>query len=162
VTVTSSIIDNRNHGTVGAFLKEHLCPASDVSIVSAYFTIHAFWALRDELERIGHLRFLFGEPTFVSRGGVGKTPRAYQFEDDRLDIAADAQLSQKAIARQCAEWLHEKAEVRSMVKPNFLHGKMYYIRPEGKNVQTYALAGSSNFSWPSSSITKCKTRGSWC
>ncbi|MDR1784942.1 MAG: phospholipase D-like domain-containing protein, partial [Spirochaetaceae bacterium] len=141
----ASIIDNRNHGAVGAFLKERLCAGADLSIVSAYFTIHAFAALKEELGAINHLRFLFGEPTFVSGGGVAKTPRAYKFEDDRLDIAADAQLSQKAIARQCAQWLREKAEVRSMVKPNFLHGKMYYIKPEGKNTQTYALTGSSNF-----------------
>ena len=34
-------------------------------LVSAYFTIYAYEALKDNLSNIDHLRFLFGEPRFV-------------------------------------------------------------------------------------------------
>ncbi|MCF7731640.1 MAG: hypothetical protein K9N23_08125 [Akkermansiaceae bacterium] len=42
----SSLLDNRAHrGTVGEFLKSEIQPGSDLSFVSAYFTVHAYEAL---------------------------------------------------------------------------------------------------------------------
>jgi hypothetical protein len=37
-----------------------------LSVVSAYFTIYAYEALSAELDRIGKLRFLYGEPRFIA------------------------------------------------------------------------------------------------
>ena len=62
----SGIRDNHRRGSVAQFLKDKIGPGSRLSIVSAYFTIYAYDALRDELDAIDHLRFLFGEPRFVS------------------------------------------------------------------------------------------------
>jgi len=42
----SSIRDNHTHGNVGDFLKEVVSQNSDVSIVSAYFTIYAYHHLK--------------------------------------------------------------------------------------------------------------------
>lgn len=42
----SGIRDNRDRGTVGDFLKDKIEPGSKLSIVSAYFTIYAFEALK--------------------------------------------------------------------------------------------------------------------
>ncbi len=60
----SGILDNHYRGKVGEYLKEEIKTGSDLSIVSAYFTIFAFDKLKDQLQHIDHLRFLFGEPTF--------------------------------------------------------------------------------------------------
>ncbi len=51
-------------------------------------------------------------------------------------------LQQKHVARECADWLEAKAEIRSIIKPGFLHGKMYHMNNNG--VQE-AIVGSSNF-----------------
>ena len=140
----SSIRDNHSHGTVGDFLKKNIAEASSLSVVSAYFTIYAFHHLKDELTSIENLRFLFGEPTFLKSLDPAKVnTRDFKIEDDQLVIPTASRLTQKNVARECAEWLASKAEIRSMVKPNFLHGKMYHIlQPNGVEK---AIAGSSNF-----------------
>ena len=40
------IRDNHDRGTVGDFLKSNIENGSSLSVVSAYFTIHAFEALK--------------------------------------------------------------------------------------------------------------------
>ncbi|MFM5956776.1 MAG: hypothetical protein ACKOQ2_06355, partial [Dolichospermum sp.] len=66
----SGIRDNRNRGTVGDFLKDKIELGSKLSIVSAYFTIYAFEALKQELSSIDNLDFLFGEPRFIQAIGT--------------------------------------------------------------------------------------------
>lgn len=50
----SGIRDNHTRGKVADFLKEKIVPGSALSIVSAYFTVHAYDALREALENAGH------------------------------------------------------------------------------------------------------------
>ncbi|MPR31787.1 helicase-related protein [Salmonirosea aquatica] len=139
---TSLIRDNRKGGTrgsVGDFLAEHIEPYADLSIVSAYFTIYAYHHLKSRLKQIDHLRFLFGEPNFIL--DRDKEPKIYRIEKDALSIRN--KLNQKAVARECYDWIQEKVEIRSMVKPNFLHGKMYHV--QNASGVRHAISGSSNF-----------------
>ena len=53
--LSSGILDNHRRGRVGDFLREKICAGSELSFVSAYFTIYAYEALREELSRAGHL-----------------------------------------------------------------------------------------------------------
>lgn len=139
-----SIRDNHNHGSVGDYLKEAITDNSRLSVVSAYFTIYAYQKLKDELNNIDNLRFLFGEPTFIkSLDPEKKNVRNYKIEDDQLIIPIENRLNQKAIALKCSNWIRDKVDIRSMVKPNFLHGKLYHIR-QASSVEK-AIAGSSNF-----------------
>lgn len=62
----SGIRDNYRRGTAAAFLRAKIVPDSRLSVVSAYFTVYAFDALKDHLTRIEHLDFLFGEPRFIN------------------------------------------------------------------------------------------------
>lgn len=143
-SVASSIIDNRERGTAGRYLAEAIKPDAKLSFVSAYFTIFAYHKLKEKLDGIDSLRFLFGEPAFIrSLGGEGSNRRAAEILDDAISIPLEKKLKQRATAIDCAEWLKEKAEIKSMVKPNFLHGKLYLI--ENANGVKEGLAGSSNF-----------------
>ena len=58
-TSQSKIRDNRHRGSVGTFLKSEIENGSSLSVVSAYFTINAFNALKTTLTEIKELRFLF-------------------------------------------------------------------------------------------------------
>lgn len=58
--LTSGIRDNRDRGSLGDYLKENIKTDSELSIVSAYFTIYAFNHLKTHLKDIKNLRFLFG------------------------------------------------------------------------------------------------------
>lgn len=142
--LNSSIRDNKKRGAVGDFLKENIDKGSKLSIVSAYFTIYAFGKLKDQLTNIENLNFLFGEPTFIKQIDPNKNKKKdFKIEDDKLLLPIESILKQKSIAKECAEWIKNKVEIKSMVKPNFLHGKLYHIEKENKSEK--AIAGSSNF-----------------
>ena len=141
--IQSGIRDNRHRGCVAEFLQAHIKPDAELSFVSAYFTISAFAALQKELESIGSMRFLFGEPSFLDSIDPDRTDRrAFSLTHDGLGLRE--QLQQKAAARDCARWIEEKVEVRSVVRPDFLHGKLYHIAHQ--NVED-AILGSSNFTF---------------
>ncbi|MDR1960612.1 MAG: hypothetical protein LBQ54_16495 [Planctomycetaceae bacterium] len=83
----STIIDNDLHGMVGDFLAKSITPESNVSIVSAYFTIYAYQELKTQLDSIEHLRFLFGEPTFVNNLDPDRVDiRDFKIEDETQSI----------------------------------------------------------------------------
>src|SRR4030067_1404316 len=102
----SSIRDNREHGSVGDFLRQTITENSSVSIVSAYFTIYAYQHLKERLDQIHDLRFLFGEPTFIKALDPDKKNlKEFKIEDDNLIIPLDSRLEQKSIARECHDWI---------------------------------------------------------
>ena len=137
----SKIRDNRHRGSVGAFLASEIENGSSLSVVSAYFTINAYNALKGSLGGIEGLRFLFGEPSFIkSLDPENAAEKAFKIVDEGL--ALREQLQQKPIAKACAKWIKEKVEIRSTRQSNLLHGKMYHI---AKNGVEKAIMGSSNF-----------------
>lgn len=141
-TIQSGIRDNHSFGKVGDFLKEKIQSNAQLRFVSAYFSIFGFEALREELLAIDKLQFLFGEPTFVKQLDLEKSQvKAFDIVEQDLQLSVK-RLEQKAIAKNCADWITEKVEIRSLIKSNLLHGKLYHINNNG--VES-ALLGSSNF-----------------
>lgn len=137
----SGLRDNYSRGTVGEFLNDKVRERSVLSIVSAYFTIYAYDALKTKLEQIEHLDFLFGEPSFVNRLDPDKTEKkAFLIDDDGLLLIH--QLQQKRVARECAEWIERSVDIKTVRQSNLLHGKMYHIANGGVED---AIMGSSNF-----------------
>jgi phosphatidylserine/phosphatidylglycerophosphate/cardiolipin synthase-like enzyme len=135
------IKDNHSRGRVADFLQSRIANGSTLSVVSAYFTIYAYEALRCELDSIDSLRFLYGEPRFIAAIDPEKTDKkAFKIEDEGLTLAN--RLQQREIARRCAEWIKDKVEIRSIRESNLLHGKLYHI-DDGR--REHALMGSSNF-----------------
>jgi len=132
--------DNHQRGTVGAFLQENIAADSNLSIVSAYFTIYAFAALKSKLINIDKMRFLFGEPHFIKSIDPSKTEhKAFIIEENGLKRLTN-RLQQSPIAKDCANWIQQKVQIKSIRQSNFLHGKMYHIADAEK-----AILGSSNF-----------------
>ena len=135
------IRDNRRRGAVGDFLESEIENGSSLSIVSAYFTIHAFNALKSTLTGIDELKFLFGEPSFIKSLDPKNTDeKTFKIVDTELELST--QLQQKQIAKECAAWIEEKVQIRSTRQSNLLHGKMYHILNNG---EPKAIMGSSNF-----------------
>src|SRR5690606_419930 len=133
--------DNHSRGSVADFLRSRISEGSDLSVVSAYFTIHAYAALRDKLDGIKRLRFLFGEPSFIASLDPEKTDRkSFAIVEDGLELIN--RLQQRQVAFDCAEWIKERVEIRSVTDARFVHGKMYHI-DDGR--REHAIIGSSNF-----------------
>lgn len=117
-------IDNRTR-LLGDDLRKELRSGSKVSIIASYFSIYAFEALKDELERIEELRFIFPAVTFVDegiKGTVRKEAKEFyipkQLRENALygtefEIRLRNRLQQRAIARECADWVRRKVRFRS-------------------------------------------------
>lgn len=137
----TGIRDNHARGSVASFLQDKTTEGTRLSIVSAYFTIYAYDQLQSCLNQIEHLDFLFGEPTFVNRLDPEKSEsKAFALCDSGLELSN--QLQQKRAARQCAEWIRQKVDIRTIRQTNLLHGKMYHTQNGGVED---AIVGSSNF-----------------
>lgn len=137
----SGLRDNHSRGTVADFLREKAHSNSRLSIVSAYFTIYAYDALKEVLDRIDHLDFLFGEPSFANRLDPAKTEKkSFVIDADGLELVNV--LHQKRVARECADWIERKVDIKTIKQSNLLHGKMYHVATAGVEE---AILGSSNF-----------------
>jgi hypothetical protein len=119
------IIDNVNE-LLGEDLKVEIVPGSKVRIAASTFSIFAFEALREELERIGELEFIFTSPSFVTAKATDRLPkerREFYIPHGRngesalygseFEIRLRNKMTQRAIARECAEWVRRKVRFRS-------------------------------------------------
>jgi SNF2 family DNA or RNA helicase len=140
-SVPSGIIDNYRRSSIAQFLEEHIQQGSKLSIVSAYFTIYAYKELKEKLDSIDELRFIFGEPRFIQSIDPEKQDeKTFGIEDEGLTLKN--RLIQKKLAHECSEWINNKVQIRSIRESNLMHGKMYHIEHEGVE---NAILGSSNF-----------------
>ena len=136
------IIDNQRR-KVGDFLRQELESGTLLSVVSAYFTIYAYHDLREKLNAIEGMRFLYGEPHGVGLVDPGgDTDKAFQLTSEG-GIELRHVLAQKPLARACEAWIKSKVQVRTIEKSNFLHGKLYHMAR--RNGESAAILGSSNF-----------------
>jgi SNF2 family DNA or RNA helicase len=142
IDYASGIRDNRDRGLVADFLREAIQERASLSIVSAYFTIYAYYALQETLDNVGELRFLFGEPRFIRALDPQRSDKkAFRLEDEGLSL--QNRLEQNRVAKACAQWITEKVSIRSIRQAGLLHGKMYHIENPGG--EKSAIMGSSNF-----------------
>ncbi len=105
---------------------------SKVSIAAACFSIYAFQELKKQLEGVDQLRFIFTSPTFLKE----KTEKASrEFYIPRLnrernlygtdfEIKLRNELTQRAIAKECADWVRRKAVFKSNVTQENMMGFM--------------------------------------
>ena len=92
-----------------------------VSIAAASFSIYAFKELKEQLSDIDELRFIFTSPSFVTEK-VDKQRREFYIprlnrERDlfgsEFEIKLRNELSLKAVAKECADWIKRKACFKS-------------------------------------------------
>ncbi|WP_295880217.1 helicase-related protein [uncultured Thiohalocapsa sp.] len=119
-----SVIDNVNN-LLGDDLKRTLVPGTELRIAAATFSIFAYEALKAQLEQIDSLKFLFTAPAFVPEEvtdkqqrqprefHIPKAERERSFYGSEFEIRLRNRLTQRAIARECADWIRRKAQFRS-------------------------------------------------
>ena len=114
-------------------LKTQLTAGSKVSIAAASFSIYAYEALKTELSAIQELRFLFTSPAFAQSSTpkqqrefyIPKLHRERNLYGSDFEIRLRNQLSQRAIARECADWIRRKARFKSNVSQGVLNGFLH-------------------------------------
>ena len=118
------LIDNINR-RLGDDLLENIRPGARIRIAAPSFSIFAFEALREALENIDSLQFIFTAPTFTPdevTGGGKKVPREYfipkslrerSVHGTEFEIRLRNRLTGRAVAKECADWIARRATFRS-------------------------------------------------
>lgn len=146
------ILDNTEGKRLVDSLRANLDDEAKLSIISAHFSLFAFGELREELERLDSVRFLFSEPTFIQdMGRVAGSPesdiarraqgeREKALADSSLELTLRNKLNQRALARACTSWLREKVTFRSVQREHMLQLTPSYI-VEDSAVSPHLLTG---------------------
>ncbi len=116
------IIDNINI-KLKDDLKIEIDSGSKLSIAAACFSIYAFQELKDELKNIDELRFIFTSPTFTAEKAkkekrefyIPRLNRERSLYGTEFEVKLRNELTQKAIAKECADWIREKVTFKSNV-----------------------------------------------
>ncbi len=131
------IIDNVSRRVVDD-LKDRLASGSRLSVAAASFSIYAFEALKKELEGIDGMRFIFTSPTFITEKTkkekreffIPKLNRERSLYGTDFEIKLRNKLSQKAIAKECAEWIRQKVKFMSNSSQEKMGGFMHLQNTE--------------------------------
>ena len=109
----------------GDDLKKTVNNGAKLMIAASCFSIYAFEALKAELETVESFEFIFTSPTFVSEEAldkikrerrefhISKAERERSFYGTDFEIQLKNKLTQRAIAKECADWIRRKAKFRS-------------------------------------------------
>lgn len=113
-------LDNVNN-TVRDDLEVQLKKGSKVSIAAAYFSIYAFKELKKQLEKVESFRFIFTSLTFLKDDSkkeskefyISRLGRERSLYGTEFEIKLRNKLIQRAIAKECADWIEKKAQFKT-------------------------------------------------
>lgn len=94
---------------------------SKVSIAAACFSMYAYKELKKQLESVDECRFIFTYPTFVTEKAekqkrefyIPRLNRESSLYGTEFELKLRNEMTQKAIAKECAEWIKRKATFKS-------------------------------------------------
>lgn len=123
------LIDNKTKTLKEDVLAE-LKKGSKLSVAAACFSIYAFQELKEQLEDIDQLRFIFTSKAFLSEKAnkeerefyIPRLDREKSLYGTEFEIKLRNKLTQKAIARECAQWIKEKVKFKANVTDENMAG----------------------------------------
>lgn len=94
---------------------------SKISIAAACFSMYAYKELKKQLECVEEFRFIFTSPTFVTEKTekqkrefyIPRLNRESSLYGTEFEIKLRNEMTQKAIAKECADWIKRKAKFKS-------------------------------------------------
>ena len=125
------ILDNVTN-TVRDDLHEEIKGGSKISVAAACFSMYAYQELRKELEKIDEFRFIFTSPTFITEKTekqkrefyIPRLSRESSLYGTEFEIKLRNEMTQKALSKECAEWIRQKARFKSNVTGENMPGFM--------------------------------------
>lgn len=94
---------------------------SKVSIAAACFSMYAYKELKKQLESVEEFRFIFTSPKFVTEKAekqkrefyIPRLNRENSLYGTEFELKLRNEMTQRAIAKECAEWIKRKARFKS-------------------------------------------------
>ena len=131
------LINNINK-TLRDDISVELKQGGKLSIAAACFSIYAFEELKKELKSIDELRFIFTSPTFTAEKTkkekrefyIPRLNRERSLYGTEFEVKLRNELTQKNIAKECAEWIRQKVTFKSNVTNENMMG---FINLNDKN-----------------------------
>lgn len=123
---------NNTTKTLKDDLSVEIKKGSKLSIAAACFSIYAFQELKKQLSSIDELRFIFTSPTFVAEKTkkekrefyIPRLNRERSLYGTEFEIKLRNEMTQKAIAKECAQWIREKVIFKSNVSDKSIQGQL--------------------------------------
>ena len=117
---------------------------SKISVAAAYFSIYAYNELKAQLENVKEFRFIYTSPTFVKEKiekqkrefYIPRISRERSLYGTEFEIKLRNEMTQKAIAKECADWIRRKAQFKSNTTGENMGGFMTVV---SENEQTAYL-----------------------
>nr|DAE77577.1 MAG TPA: Chromatin remodeling complex ATPase [Caudoviricetes sp.] len=121
---------NNTTKTLKNDLSVEIKKGSKLSITAACFSIYAFQELKKQLSGIDELRFIFTSPTFTTEKApkekrefyIPRLTREKSLYGTEFEIKLRNELTQKAIAKECAEWIKKKVTFKSNISDKTIQG----------------------------------------
>lgn len=125
------LIDNVNK-ILKDDLSSEIKKGSKLSIAAACFSIYAYAELKKELKKIEELRFIFTSPAFIKERAkkekrefyIPRQERERNLYGSEFEVKLRNEMNQKAIAKECANWIKQKAIFKSNVTTENMMGFM--------------------------------------
>ena len=138
---------------MGDSLKQTLKPNGKLQIAASCFSVFAYEALKEELEKVESVEFIFTSPTFVQGEATDKLPKEKReffipkLERERslygteFEIQLRNKLTQRAIARECADWIRRKVTFRSNATKSTMQQMACILPAEDEPTVYFPLQG---------------------
>ena len=146
------ILDNKQQGRVIDELRTALQPGAKLSVISAYFTIYAYEALKKELSSIEEMRFIFTTPSYIKQKSdfqrefyIAHRDMGNRLSGNDFELKLRNKLTQSAIAKECADWLRRKVHIKSYRETDSAQMRLAYVE-NADAVQDVAIHGTVDFS----------------
>ena len=134
------ILDNITN-TVRDDLRVEIKRGSKISVAAACFSMYAYQELKKQLESVEEFRFIFTSPTFVKEKAekqkrefyIPRLSRETSLYGTEFEIKLRNEMTQRAIAKECADWIRRKAKFKSNTTGENMTG---FMTVDAKDAQT--------------------------
>lgn len=134
------VLDNITN-TVRDDLRVEIKRGSRISVAAACFSMYAYQELKKQLESVEEFRFIFTSPTFVEEKAekqkrefyIPRLSRETSLYGTEFEIKLRNEMTQRAIAKECADWIRRKARFKSNTTGENMMG---FMTVDAKDAQT--------------------------
>ena len=109
-----------------------IAKGSRVSVAAACFSMYAYKELKKQLEGVDEFRFIFTSPTFTTEKAskekrefyIPRLNRESSLYGTEFEIKLRNEMTQKSIAKECADWIRRKTVFKSNITGENMQGFM--------------------------------------